>query len=94
MVEPVELRPNRHPVDEMHDIKEAIERLQKHYDELRDRVIADPELRRGVRDLADKRRLDMKAVRKYFGMERLERFMVAAPQISVTLRKRAPQIRQ
>ncbi len=94
MVEPVELHRNRHPVEEMHDLKEEIDRLQRRYDQLRNHVIAVPGLRVGeeykatVREYPDRRRLDIKAVRRFFGNERLERFMVSSPFTTVWLSKK------
>jgi hypothetical protein len=83
---------NRHPADELHDVRDDIKRLQDREAELRD-ILIDGTSRIGVEFEAEiveytQRRLDTRAVIEHFGPDFLARFYRNLDYTSVRLKRR------
>jgi len=78
---------NRHPVDEMGEIKEQLDALEARYQELRRWVIEHPNDRTGaaytaiVKLAGPTSRFDAKAAIRYFGTRTLEPFIRKIDQV-------------
>jgi hypothetical protein len=83
---------NRHPVDELADLRETMKRLKVREDELREMIISKKCSRQGDEHTAfveTKRseRLDKKQVVQEFGRERLRHFLTATEAVYVTVKR-------
>jgi hypothetical protein len=82
---------NRHPADELADIRAQIKELEARQQVLREWLIAHPHDLRGasvraaIHEWEKRRVLDQRASKAFFGMERLQAFYKPAPLTVVNL---------
>lgn len=82
---------NRHPVDELADVREQIKKLQEQERQLRDRVLEETSFigdeYRAEIVMHHRETLDTKAIKREFGRERLEQFLKRAEVLIVKLER-------
>jgi len=87
---------NRHPVDELADVRSEIRRLTEREQELRAYVLENPNDRRGQEHVAilgeqRRQRVDLRALADEVGASILDRFTTLATSIVVKLRERSSE---
>lgn len=83
--------PNRHPVDDLHDVREQLGILKRRERELREEVLDNPDDLEGDECAAQIREhsyetLDIEAVIAHFGRERLRPFLITKTYTTVRCR--------
>jgi hypothetical protein len=87
---------NRHPADELYDVRSEIRRLEDREQELRNYLLEHPQDRIGIEHVATvcsltRRRVDLKGLANEIGASLMARFTAMVSGLVVRLRERVPE---